>query len=59
MTAGAAAGPGIYFAKHSSTSFGYCQASAGWDKSEFGKGTLLCIAIAEGAYCFPPPPLQK
>mmetsp|Transcript_19008 Transcript_19008/g.21175 ORF Transcript_19008/g.21175 Transcript_19008/m.21175 type:complete len:243 (+) Transcript_19008:3-731(+) len=46
MSAGAAYGPGIYLAKHSSTSFGYVSPGPGWDKSEISTN-IACIAMVE------------
>jgi len=45
MTTGAAYGPGIYMAKDSSTSFGYCRDVGGWSKSMYGQ--LICLSVCE------------
>lgn len=41
-------GPGIYFAEDLSTSVGYASANnAGWQHSEYFKGSLMCVAFVE------------
>lgn len=50
MSAGAALGPGIYFAINSGTSSGYMAPGLAWNNSTFGKGPLRCIALCESTY---------